>query len=254
MAARSAPPPRPRIGILTDFPTGGAAHARVNVGYFDAVLSAGGLPILIPPMTKDNYAELDTYLEMVNGVIFTGSGADLDPRKYNQPVSRATKPMPARREDSDRYLLAKVVERKMPVLGIGAGMQLLNVYFGGTLYQHLPADNPKAMPHFDLSGGVHRHMVNVVPDSTLDELFGAPELRVNSTHHQGIHQLGRKLRVAAKAPDELIEAIETTDPEWFCVGVQWHPECETASALDRVIFECLVQSADRYEPAELQVA
>jgi putative glutamine amidotransferase len=251
--ARHATPPRPRIGILTDFPAGGAAHARVNVGYIDAVLAAEGLPVLIPPLPKDHFPELDTYLESLNGIIFTGGG-DLDPRKYNQPVSRATKPMPARREESDRYVLAKVVERKMPVLGIGAGMQLLNVYFGGTLYQHLPADNPKAMPHFDPSGGVHRHMVNVVPHSVLDDLYGAPELRVNSTHHQGVHQLGRKFRVAAKAPDDLIEAIETTDPEWFCVGVQWHPECDTASALDRVIFQCLVKHATEFEPAELQAA
>ncbi len=247
------PAPRPRIGILTDFPAGGAAHARVNVGYIDAVLAAKALPVLIPPMTKDNYEQLDTYLDSVQGLIITGGG-DLDPRKYNQPVGRATRPMPARREESDRYVLAKVVERKMPVLGIGAGMQLLNVFFGGTLYQHLPADNPKAMPHFDPSGGVHRHMVNVVPGSLLDDLYGAPELRVNSTHHQGVHQIGRKFRVAAKAPDDLIEAIETTDPEWFCLGVQWHPECETASALDCVIFECLVKHADQFEPAGELVA
>lgn len=251
MAAR--PAPRPRIGILTDFPAGSVAHARVNVGYIDAVLNAKALPVLIPPMPKDQYPLLDTYLELVQGIILTGGG-DLDPRKYNQPLGRATKPMPARREDSDRYVLAKVVEQKMPVLGIGAGMQLLNVFFGGTLYQHLPADNPKAMPHFDPSGGVHRHMVNVVPDGRLDDLYGAPELRVNSTHHQGIHQLGRKLRIAAKAPDDLVEAIETTDPEWFCLGVQWHPECETASALDCVIFECLVKHATAFEPAELVAA
>jgi putative glutamine amidotransferase len=247
------PAPRPRIGILTDFPAGGPAHARVNVGYVDAVLAAKALPVLVPPMTKENFEQLDTYLDSLHGIIFTGGG-DLDPRKYNQPVSRTTKPMPARREDSDRYMLAKVVERKMPCLGIGAGMQLLNVFFGGTLYQHLPADNPKAMPHFDPSGGVHRHMVNVVPGGLLDDLYGAPELRVNSTHHQGVHQLGRKFRVTAKAPDDLIEAIEATDPEWFCLGVQWHPECETASALDCVLFECLVKHADQFEPAELVTA
>jgi putative glutamine amidotransferase len=75
---------------------------------------------------------------------------------------------------------------------------------------------------------------------------------VNSAHHQGINQLGKRLRVAARAPDGLIEAIETTDESWFCIGVQWHPECTTASALDRQIFDNLVQHAMKFadEPAE----
>src|SRR5262249_54138799 len=146
--------------------------ARVNAGYFDAVLAAGGLPILIPPMRKDNFAELETLLDMVTGMIFVG-GMDLDPRKRGEPLTNATQPMPLRREDSDRYLLTKVVERKMPILGIGVGMQLINVYFGGTLFAHLPTDNPKAMPHFDPTGGPHRHMVLVEKNSYLEEVYGA---------------------------------------------------------------------------------
>jgi putative glutamine amidotransferase len=81
-------------------------------------------------------------------------------------------------------------------------------------------------------------------------MYGADELRVNSTHHQAVNQVGKRLRVGARAPDGVIEAIETTDESWFCVGVQWHPECDTASALDRQIFDCLVQAAAKYtEPA-----
>jgi len=164
-------------------------------------------------------------------------------------------PMPARREDCERYLFQKVVERKLPVLGIGVGMQLINVHFGGTLFLHLPAENPKAMPHFDPSGGPHRHMVAIEEGSFLEEIYGPGEQRVNSTHHQAVNQLGKKLRVAARAPDGVIEAIESTDPNWFCVGLQWHPECDTASALDKQIFECFVQAAVRLaeEPA-LQAA
>ena len=249
MAART-PDPRPLIGINTDFltPKTGAAFARVNAGYFDAVLSAGGLPVLLPPLRKDNFEELDTYLNTVAGVILVG-GLDLDPRRQGQPLTNAVQPMAARREDSDRYLLAGAVQRRLPLLGIGVGMQLLNVYHGGTLFAHLPVDNPKAMPHFDPTGGPHRHMVNVEPDSCLGEMYGAVELRVNSTHHQAVNQVGKKLRVGARAPDGVIEAIETTDETWFCVGVQWHPECDTASALDRQIFGCLVEAARKYEPA-----
>ena len=246
-----APAPRPLIGINTDFytPKTGAPFARVNAGYFDAVLTAGGLPVVIPPLRKDNFAELEALLDMVAGMILVG-GMDLDPRKMGQPLTNTVQPMPARREDSDRFLLTKIVERKMPVLGIGVGMQLINVHFGGTLFAHLPTDNPKAMPHFDPTGGPHRHMVNVEPNSSLEEMYGANELRVNSSHHQAVNQVGKRLRVGAKAPDGVIEAIEGTDDTWFCMGVQWHPECDTASALDRQIFDCFVQSAMKFvEPA-----
>ncbi len=247
--------PRPLIGILADYvtPKNKAPLAKVPAGYFDAILAAGGLPILIPPMKKDNFAELDALLDLVSGVVITG-GLDLDPRKYSQPLTNAVQLMAPRREESDRYVLSKIVERKMPVFGIGVGMQLINIYFGGTLFLHLPTDNPKAMPHFDPTGGPHRHMVNVEPNSYLEEMFGAGELRVNSTHHQAVNQVGKRLRVAAKAPDGVIEAVESTDDTWFCVGVQWHPECDTASALDRQMFDCFVQSATKYaEPAMAEV-
>lgn len=254
MATRTAVPPRPLIGIAADYltPKTGVPHARINAGYFDAVLMAGGLPILLPPMRKDNFAEMDTLLDMLAGVVITG-GQDLDPRRNGQQLTSAVQPMASRREDSDRYLLTKIVERKMPLLGIGVGMQLINVFFGGSLFMHLPTDNVKAMPHFDQAGGPHRHMVNVESGSTLEDIYGAEELRVNSLHHQAVDKVGKRLRVAAKAPDGVVEAVETTDETWFCIGVQWHPEADTASALDRQIFDCLVQSAMKYDPALVEV-
>lgn len=254
MAARPSTPPRPLIAVNTDFvtPKNAGPAARLNLSYIDAVLAAGGRPLLLPPMTKENLPEIDGYLDLVSGVVMTG-GLDLDPRRNGQQTNNTVTPMAARREDADRYLLARVVERKLPLLAIGVGMQLLNVHFGGTLHLHLPADNPKALPHHEPSGP-HRHMVNVEPKSTLEDIFGAPELRVNSTHHQGVNQVGKRLRVGARAPDGVIEAIETTDDSWFCIGVQWHPECDTASALDRQLFDCMVEWAMRYEPAEMLAA
>lgn len=249
MAARkepTPPPARPLIGINTDYiaPKNGTPYARLNAGYIDAIVSAGGLPILIPPLRKDNLAEIDNLLDAVVGVVLTG-GLDMDPRRNGQAMTAAVQPMAVRREDTDRYLLARVFERKTPVLGIGLGMQQLNVFAGGTVHLHLPVDNPKAMPHYDQTGAPHRHMVLIEPNTRLDEIYGTAELRVNSLHHQAVNQLGKKMRVAAKAPDGVIEAIESTDPNWFCVGVQWHPEADTASALDLQIFECFVQAAVR---------
>ena len=79
-------------------------------------------------------------------------------------------------------------------------MQQLNVFAGGTLHLHLPTDNPKAMPHFDQTGAPHRHMVLIEPNTRLDDIYGTQELRVNSTHHQAVNQIGKRMRVAAKAP------------------------------------------------------
>ncbi|MCS6866264.1 MAG: gamma-glutamyl-gamma-aminobutyrate hydrolase family protein [Gemmataceae bacterium] len=237
---------RPFIAINADLvmPKNGTPFAKLNLGYIDAIMAAGGFPIILPPLRKENLPEIDLLLNQCAGIILTG-GADMDPRRNGQSLTAAVNPMPARREDADRYLLSKIFERKMPVLGIGLGMQQINVFAGGTLFLHLPTDNPKAMMHYDQMGAPHRHMVLVEPGTRLDDIYGAQELRVNSMHHQAINQLGKRLRVAAKAPDGVIEAIESTDPNWFCVGVQWHPEAETASALDVQIFDCFVQAAVR---------
>ncbi|MCZ2342898.1 MAG: gamma-glutamyl-gamma-aminobutyrate hydrolase family protein [Bacteroidales bacterium] len=255
MAVRPAPA-RPLIGIAADYytPKNGAPFARINAGYFDAILTAGGLPILLPPMQKENFGELNTLLEMVSGIIMVG-GLDLDPRRSGQPLTTAVHPMSARREDSDRYLMTRIVEKRMPLLAIGVSMQLLNIHFGGSLFLHLPTDNPKAMPHFDPSGGPHRHIVLVEPNSTLHDIYGATELRVNSGHHQAVDKIGKRLRVAARSPDGIIEAIEATDDTWFCIGTQWHPEADTASALDRQVFDCFVQASARFsEPALVEAA
>lgn len=242
--------PRPVIGVTTDFyaPKSGAAFARSNAGYVDAILAAGGMPLLIPPLKKENQPEIDFYLKMVSGMVLSG-GMDLDPRGYGQQMTAAVQPMSPRREWSERYILSKIVERRLPVLGIGVGMQLINVYFGGTLFLHLPAENPKAFPHSDPSGNAHRHMVNIEEGSLLEEIYGPGEQRVNSMHHQAVNQLGRKLRVAARSPDGVIEAIEHADRDWFCVGLQWHPEDETAAALDCQIFDCFVQQCERFASA-----
>ncbi len=242
----SRPSSRPLIGINMDYiaERGIPPHLRLDVGYFDAIWAAGGMPVLIPPMPRDGLAELDSLIGRVAGIVLTG-GADMDPRRNGQQMIAAVRPMAERREESDRYLLARIFERKIPVLGIGLGMQQLNVFAGGTLFLHLPQDNPRAMAHYDHTGAPHRHMVLIEPKTRLEDIYGTPELRVNSMHHQAVNQLGRRMRVAARAPDGVIEAIESTDPNWFCVGVQWHPEDPTASALDMQIFECFVQAAQR---------
>jgi putative glutamine amidotransferase len=161
-------------------------------------------------------------------------------------------PIATRRDAADRELVRQVLERRLPVLAIGLGAQQLNVALGGTLYMHLPEDLPRGMPHLDLTGGPHRHLVLLQTGTRLDEIYGGGELRVNSQHHQAVRELGTGLRVAARSPDGVIEAVESAEANWFCIGVQWHPESETASALDLQLFEAFIQACLRQaQPLQL---
>jgi putative glutamine amidotransferase len=253
MAANSRS--RPFIGINADFSTAaksGVSFARIPIGYVDSVAKAGGIPIILPPLTKD--MELDPILDRLDGIVLSG-GLDLDPRRAGQPMHRSVIPMPERREASDQRLVEAIVDRQIPLLAIGVGMQHLNVVCGGSLIMHLPEEQPKPLPHFDPTGSAHRHIVVVEPNTRLDEIYGGGELRVNSAHHQAIRAVAPKMRVCAKSPDGVIEAIEAVEPDWFCIGVQWHPEADTASALDMQLFECFVQATVRQsQPVTLKIA
>jgi putative glutamine amidotransferase len=243
---------RPFIGINADFISASKrsiAHLRLDTGYADMVLATGGIPVIIPPLNKE--ADFNALLDRLDGVILSG-GLDMDPRRQNQPMHAAIQAMAERREENDRILLRCLLERQMPLLAIGLGMQELNSVCGGSLFLHLPEDLPRAMPHFDQTGGPHRHLVLLEPNTRLEEIYGGVEIRVNSSHHQAVRQVGAKLRVSALAPDGVIEAIEAVDQNWFCVGVQWHPESDSASALDMQLIECFAQACVRQaEPLSL---
>jgi putative glutamine amidotransferase len=236
---------RPFIGVNADFVPAGkhsGAFFRLPGGYLDTVVAAGGQPLVLPPLGKE--VSLDAFLDRLDGFVLTG-GLDLDPRRWGLPGHPAVQPVPERRDDSDRQLVRRLLARRMPLLAIGLGMQQLNVACGGTLYLHLPEDLPRALPHRDPTGAPHRHTVLIEPGTRMEEIYGPGEIRVNSAHHQAVRQVGSGLRVGAMAPDGVIEAIEAVDANWFCIGVQWHPESETASALDLQLFECFIQACLR---------
>jgi putative glutamine amidotransferase len=243
---------RPFIGMNADYVPANKVHGpyvRLNVGYLDTIVAAGGLPMIVPPLGKD--VDLDAWLDRLDGFLLTG-GLDLDPRRLGLPSHSAVQPLPERRDESDRILVRRLLERRLPVLGIGLGMQQLNVACGGSLYLHLPADLPRAMPHRDPTGAPHRHTVLIEPSTRMEEIYGGGEIRVNSAHHQAVRQVGEGLRVGARSPDGVIESVESIDPHWFYIGVQWHPESETASALDMQLFESFIQACLRQaQPLQL---
>ena len=115
----------------------------------------------------------------------------------------------ARREEFDRLLMKLIAKRRLPVFGIGSGMQLINVSQGGNLYLHIPEDLPKAIPHSDSIDPAHRHGLEVVPGTLMERVFGDGEIRVNSMHHMAIDELAPGFMVSARSPDGVIEAIES---------------------------------------------
>jgi len=143
------------------------------------------------------------------------------------------------------------LEMRMPILGVGVGMQMMNVIAGGSLHQHIPEDITKPLFHRDAVETNLRHIIDIVPGTRVDRIYGPGEIRVNSQHHMAVNQVANIFRVSATAPDGVVEAFESIDEDWFCLGIQWHPENETASALDMQVFEVFLDACSDVEPATI---
>jgi len=220
-----------------------------NSGYYDSVTASGGIPMLIPPLAEDS--DLERMLDVVEGVVLAGCTLDLDPVRLGLDKHPATRIMPTRREDFDRRMCRMAVERRLPILAIGSGMQTLNVITGGSLYQHIDEDLPRALCHRDRVESILRHVLDIVPGTRVDAIYGPGEIRVNSQHHMSVNQLSNLFRVSATCPDGVIEAYESVSDDWFCLGVQWHPESENSSALDMQVFEHFIEACVPAPPAIL---
>jgi len=238
---------RPLIGLNADFrpaTNNAPAFSYLSSGYFDAVTQVGGVPIVIPPLKEP--ADLDRVLDLLDGVVMVG-GADLDPRRDGFMLHPTVRTMTSRREIFDRLLMRGIADRRLPVLGIGVGMQLLNVSQGGNLFLHIPEDMPDALPHKDPLDAAHRHTLEITPGSLMDRVYGDGELRVNSMHHMAVDDVAPGFIVTARCPDGVVEAIESEMDDWFALGTQFHPEAESASALDMRIFDEFVMGIQNAE-------
>jgi putative glutamine amidotransferase len=228
---------KPLIGLNCDYRgahQGTPAYCYLASGYFDSISKAGGIPVLLPPTT--DLASMDRVLDMLDGFVLVG-GADLDPRNDGYMLHSSVRPMESRRESFDRRLAQEIATRRMNLLAIGVGLQLINVVEGGNLFYHLPIDLPSAIPHRDSQDPNHRHSLVVEPNSILGRVYGEGEIRVTSRHHMAIDRLADAFRVTARCQDGVIEGIESKRDDWFMIGCQFHPESPAASALDIRIFE-----------------
>lgn len=221
-------PRRPAIGITPDvsIPEGASVQVpryELRSSYAEAVLRAGGLPMVLP--YSDDRAVLEAYLERLSGLLVSGGGFDIPPEAYGETPREGLGPVKPERTRFERALVDLALARGMPVLGICGGMQLLNVALGGTLYQDIGRELPQARPHQQDHDRQHpHHPVDVKDGTLLAEALGRGQLMVNSTHHQAVNKVGQGLKVSAVAPDGVVEAVELESARAFVVGVQWHPE------------------------------
>ena len=238
---------KPRIGLAMDVEDGNGPRATkekspfvfLKSAYVERVIEAGGVPFLLPP--TDDEAIVDAYLDSIDGLIVTGSGIDVPGEMYGHERHPKTgRLLPAKSEFEVR-LIKRACSRTLPYLGICNGMQVMNVAYGGTLYQDLPSE--KGVKHESDDATQPCHGVTLEAGTKLHVLIGAKRADVNSSHHQAVRDVGNGLVVAAiSEADGIVEAIE--DPKQpFAIGVQWHPELIPAHAGSRTLFAELVRAA-----------
>lgn len=232
---------RPAIGISLDSEEAGGYSAfpwyALRQNYCTAVATAGGLPLPLP-----HEADLaDAYLERIDGLVVTGGAFDVDPGLFGATERHATVRLKTRRTQFEQAMIRGALARRMPILGICGGQQLLNVVLGGTLIQHIPDAVPGCLAHEqteprDRPG----HAVELIAGTRLAAIAGCLRTEVNSSHHQAVKDVAPGCVVNALAPDGVIEGIE--DPRQpFCIGVQWHPEF-TLSAADAALFTAFIKA------------
>ena len=205
----------------------GVDRVRLNAAYVHALESAGLVPLVIPPLADADAAR--RVLDVAAGLVLTG-GEDVDPARYGADPHPELGPVNRDRDETELALLARARELAMPTFAICRGVQVVNVGLGGTLVQDLPSERDDVGAHeLDGERGSRVHGVSIDPSSRLASILGAQALAVNSIHHQAIDRLGAAVRINAHADDGTVEGVESSDPSWWMVGVQWHPEELTAT-------------------------
>lgn len=212
---------KPIIALYPSYSSSSGCQT-VLMRYIHAVEIAGGAPFLLPLTTDEDVIE--TMVEMCDGVVFTG-GDDAHPRHYGACLHEGCGDLCPERDAGEMAFAKQFLKTKKPFLAICRGIQLVNIMYGGTLYQDINLERGRGLTHRQqppYSNGSHG--VKLTKDGFIAKLVGSDELWVNSMHHQAVKQLGKDLVIEGYATDGVTEALVATDRP-FGVGVQWHPEC-----------------------------
>lgn len=197
----------------------GVERANISQNYIDAIVASGHSPLILPVMQDEE--AIEAVLRVCDGLIMTG-GADINPLCYGQPIHRLCGEVDDARDMFDKKVMDKAVALDLPILGICRGNQMINVYFGGTLYQDLTLKDSNVIQHEQLgSRGKNCQYIDIEEGSLLYSVLGKKGF-VNSYHHQAVDQVAPNFKVTATAVDGVIEAIEHVSKKIY--GVQFHPE------------------------------
>ncbi|HTD70494.1 MAG TPA: gamma-glutamyl-gamma-aminobutyrate hydrolase family protein [Gemmatimonadales bacterium] len=212
----------------------GRERVALNTAYVYALMRAGLVPLLVPPILDPEAA--CAALDGVRGLVLTG-GEDVDPGRYGATPHHKLGETDRARDAVELALIAGAERRRLPILAICRGIQILNVALGGTLYQDLTSERPSPVDHADARS---RHGLSIESGTLLHRTLEAVHGSVNSRHHQAIHDLAPALRANAWAEDGVIEGAERKDPgaPWT-LAVQWHPEDDVEDALFRGFAEAI---------------
>lgn len=241
---------RPIVGISLDsqvdcdkYKYSGYPWYALRKDYSNCVSMKGGMPLML----THELELIDEYLNMIDALILTGGDADIHPKFYGQEITHEAVKVNVERSYFEIELAKKALSLNMPILGICNGMQVLNVVFGGTLIQHIPATHPSNINHEQPHPKSEpTHQIIIEENTMLYKLANqSSDLMVNTTHHQALDQVGEGLLVSARAPDNIIEAVESTKHD-FVVGVEWHPEYLKTPPLDDNLFVHLLEQAIKY--------
>jgi putative glutamine amidotransferase len=219
---------------------------RVWIGpnYLEAIRTAGGVPILLPLQVEKD--ELAAAANVCDGFLFTG-GPDIDPFRFGEETIKQCGVVVPERDKMEENLFQIAMESDMPILGICRGIQVLNVFLGGTLYQDISAQFPSdlSLSHSQQSGNsVLTHSVLISEDTMLYNILSKGFIKVNSFHHQAIKDVAPALKVAGVSMDSLVEAVFLPEHKFF-LGVQWHPEHLFSTNEDALnIFKAFVKACN----------
>lgn len=211
------------IVINTSEPFNGSMQLRLFYEYVQSVIDAGGIPIILPNTT--DLSIINSYINIIDGLILTG-GSDINPLKYGEEPKRKLGHVSNERDSFEFYLLEQAIKNNIPILGICRGIQIINVFSGGSLYQDILYIKDSYIKHVqDSEPNIPSHSIYIYKDTNLYKILGNSAL-VNSYHHLAIKDLAPNFKVSAVSKDGVIEGIEnTTNP--FIMGIQWHPELLT---------------------------
>ncbi len=236
---------KPVIGISANILTvetgvlAGRKRIYVNRDYVHAIEEAGGIPLLLPVV--EDIGSVHRQIDALDALLVSG-GQDVDPCHYGEEHHPQLQEISKDRDRCELEAIRYAYSKKLPILGICRGLQVLNVAFGGSLYQDIPHEFPEGLNHThqEISAS---HTVTLEKKSRLHAIFDQDVLQINSFHHQSIKKLATSFVVNARASDGIIEGIEKDDP-LFVLGVQWHPELMVAEdALMLKLFRAFVQVA-----------